>query len=357
MSIPAEPQVRPHPVQTVIEDSVWQARLGPWLESHVEGFGRLQEMVKFAGGQSNPTYRLSDGRADYVLRRKPFGGLLPSAHAVEREYRLIAALHPTGFPVARPIALCEDAGVIGAPFYIMEFVDGRGFWDATLPQVDRGDRAAIHHATVDVLADLHLIRPEAVGLGDFGPAGSYFDRQIRRWIKQYRAAQTDDIPEVERLIEWLPRTMPVQDRTAIIHGDYRIDNLVFARQGPQVLAVLDWELSTLGDPLADFAYLAMNWAMPRGDRLAQLGGIDLDVLGIPGLAELTDRYCARTRRSGVPDLNWYFAYGLFRLVGIVQGIKKRVMDGNASNAEAEKTAARVRPLAEQAWRFARQAGT
>ena len=203
---------------------------------------------------------------------------------------------------------------------------------------------------------LDNLSPDRLGLGDYGAPGSYFERQVKRWTKQYRASQTDEIEEVERLIEWLPRTMPAQERTSIIHGDYRIDNLIFAPDAPQVRAVLDWELSTLGDPLADFAYLAMNWAIPRGDRQAQLGGVDLAALGIPELQEMTDRYCARTGRSGVPDLNWYFAYGLFRLVGIVQGIKKRVLDGNASNAEAEKAAARVRPLAEQAWHFARQAG-
>ncbi|WP_445376321.1 phosphotransferase family protein [Niveispirillum fermenti] len=333
-----------------------RAQLGTWLQQHVAGFGTLREMAKFAGGQSNPTYRLSDGEGEYVLRRKPFGTILPSAHAVDREYRLIAALHPTGFPVARPFALCEDADVIGAPFYVMECVNGRTFWDATLPDAAREERRAIYHATVDALADLHMIQPDRVGLGDYGAAGNYFERQVGRWTKQYRAAQTDDIPAVERLIEWLPRTRPAQERTAIIHGDYRIDNLIFAKDAPRVLAVLDWELSTLGDPLADFAYLAMNWAMPRGDRLAQLGGVDLAALAIPGLDELTERYCTRTGRSSMPDLNWYFAYGLFRLVGIVQGIRKRVIDGNASNAEAEKTAARVRPLAEQAWRFAEQAG-
>ena len=313
-------------------------------------------MTKFPGGQSNPTYRLSDGARTYVLRRKPFGKTLPSAHAVDREYRLISALYPSGFPVARAYGLCEDTEVIGAPFYVMEMVEGRTFWDGLLPEADKGERRAIYHATVDALADLHNIDPQAVGLGDYGAPGGYFERQVGRWTKQYRASQTDEIDEVERLIDWLPRTLPQQDRTAIIHGDYRIDNLIFAKDAPRVTAVLDWELSTLGDPLADFAYLAMNWAMPRGDRQAQLGGIDLDALGIPGLEELTERYCVRTGRDGVPDLNWYFAYGLFRLVGIVQGIKKRIIDGNASHAEAEKTAARVRPLAEQAWHFARQAG-
>jgi aminoglycoside phosphotransferase (APT) family kinase protein len=338
------------------EEATWRPRLAAWLTHNIVGFGDLIEMTKFPGGQSNPTYRLSDGTRHYVLRRKPFGTILPSAHAVDREYRLISALHPSGFPVARPYGLCENADVIGASFYIMEMVEGRTFWDGTLPTAEKGERRAIYWATVDALADLHNIDPAAVGLGNYGAPGAYFERQVGRWTKQYRAAQTDAIEEVERLIEWLPRTMPAQERTAIIHGDYRIDNLIFANDAPRVLAILDWELSTLGDPLADFAYLAMNWAMPRGDRQAQLGGTDLDALGIPGLEELTERYCARTGRTGVPDLNWYFAYGLFRLVGIVQGIKKRIIDGNASHAEAEKTAARVRPLAEQAWRFAQQAG-
>lgn len=342
--------------QQVREEASWQPRLAAWLTQNIAGFGDLAEMTKFSGGQSNPTYRLSDGQRAYVLRRKPFGKILPSAHAVDREYRLISALHPSGFPVARPYGLCEDPDVIGAPFYVMQMVEGRTFWDGTLPQTDKDERRAIYHATVDALADLHNIDPVAVGLADYGAPGGYFERQVGRWTKQYRAAQTDQIEEVERLIEWLPRTLPAQDRTAIIHGDYRIDNLIFANDRPRVLAVLDWELSTLGDPLADFAYLAMNWAMPRGDRQAQLGGIDLEALGIPGLEELTERYCARTGRSGVPDLNWYFAYGLFRLVGIVQGIKKRIIDGNASHAEAERTAARVRPLAKQAWQFAQQAG-
>lgn len=356
MDITGGQQARPNGSPSDMDDDERQARLGSWLKQHVDGFGVLRMMDKFAGGQSNPTYRLSDGKGEYVLRRKPFGTILPSAHAVDREYRLISALHPTGFPVARPYALCEDAGVIGAPFYVMEYVNGRTFWDATLPEAAPDERGDIYRATVDALADLHMIRPDEVGLSDYGAAGNYFERQVGRWTRQYRAAQTDDIAEVERLIEWLPRTLPVQERTAIIHGDYRIDNLIFAKDSPRILAVLDWELSTLGDPLADFAYLAMNWAMPRSDRLAQLGGVDLEVLAIPGMDELTERYCARTGRSSVPDLNWYFAYGLFRLVGIVQGIKKRVIDGNASNAEAEKTAARVRPLAEQAWRFAEQAG-
>jgi aminoglycoside phosphotransferase (APT) family kinase protein len=331
-------------------------RLESWLQNHVAGCGSLTAVTKFPGGQSNPTYRLAAQNGSYVLRRKPFGQLLPSAHAVEREYRIIAALHPTGFPVPRPYALCEDPSVIGAAFYVMELVKGRTFWDGALPDVSREERRPIYDDFVDTLAQLHSFDPEALGIADFGAPGNYFERQVRRWTKQYRAAQTDDLPLVERLIEWLPTTVPAQDRVSIIHGDYRIDNAIFAPQAPRVTAVLDWELSTLGDPLADFAYLAMNWAMPSGDRKAQLLGLDLDALDIPGLAAVTERYCALTGRSGVPDLNWYFAYNLFRLLGIVQGIKKRALDGNASSADAADAGSRVPMLAERSWEFARLAG-
>jgi len=330
------------------------ARLAPWLATHVEGFAGPVAVEKFTGGQSNPTYKLTAASGAYVLRRKPFGPVLPSAHAVDREYRLIAALHPTGFPVARPYALCEDDSVIGSAFYVMEMVEGRTFWDGSLPAV--ADRRPIYDALIDRLADLHAIDPEAVGLGDYGPPGNYFERHVGRWTKQYRAAQTDDLPQVEKLIAWLPATLPKQDRVSIIHGDYRIDNLIYAHDTPRVAAVLDWELSTLGDPLADFAYVAMNWAMPSGEHNASIGGLDLPALGIPTLDEITARYCARTGRDGVPDLDWYFAYNLFRLLGIVQGIKKRALDGNASSAKATEMAGRVPMLAQAAWGFARKAG-
>jgi len=330
--------------------------LNPWLRAHVPDFGALQSIEKFPGGQSNPTYRIDDQRRSYVLRRKPFGAILPSAHAVEREFRLISALHPTGFPVPQPFALCEDPAVIDSAFYVMELVRGEAFWDGALPDSDPIPRRAIYDRMVDTLADLHTIQPERVGLADYGAPGNYFDRQVRRWTKQYRASQTELVSEVEKLIEWLPQTLPQQERVSIIHGDFRIDNLIFAPGEPRVAAVLDWELSTLGDPLADFAYLAMNWAMPRGERAAQLGGLDLEALGIPDLPAITERYCMRTGLAGVPDLNWYFAYNLFRLVGILQGIKKRLMDGNASSADAGEKAARIRPLAEQAWVFAQNAG-
>jgi len=330
-------------------------RLGAWLKDHVAGFGTLRAVTKFPGGQSNPTYKVEDEDAAYVLRRKPFGKLLPSAHAVDREYRLIEALHPTDVPVAKPYALCEDADVIGSDFYIMQMVEGRTFWNGALPESDPEERRALYRNMIDALARLHAVDPEQVGLREYGKPGNYFARQVGRWTKQYRMAQTDDIPEVERLIEWLPKTLPQQDRVSIIHGDYRIDNMIYAPDRPEILAIIDWELSTLGDPLADFAYLAMNWAMPHGERGAQLKGLDLPALGIPTLEEATEQYCAATGRTSVPDLNWFFAYNLFRLVGIIQGIKKRSLEGNASNANAEATAARIVPLSQQAWAFAEQA--
>ncbi|GGE83275.1 phosphotransferase family protein [Sphingomonas prati] len=330
-------------------------RLAPWLEANVENFRGPFTLEKFPGGQSNPTYRIAAASGDYVLRRKPFGPLLPSAHAVDREHRLIAALAPTGFPVAKPYALCTDDSVIGATFYVMSHVAGRTYWDGSLPDLAPAERRATYDAMIDTLAALHAVDPDAVGLGDYGRPGNYFERQVARWTKQYRASETDRIDSVERLIDWLPRTLPRQDRTAIVHGDYRIDNLIYAPDAPRVVAVLDWELSTLGDPLADVSYLLMNWVTEPEGR-SGLHGLDLPALGIPTLDEAVARYCAATGRDGLPDLDWYFAYNLFRLTGIVQGIKKRVADGTASSALAAETAARVVPLADAAWSFAQKAG-
>lgn len=332
------------------------ARLEGWLRSALPDFAGPIVLTKFAGGQSNPTYLLKAASGDYVLRRKPFGDILPSAHAVDREYRLIAALHPTGFPVARPHVLCEDPAIIGAAFYLMDVVEGRTFWNGRLPDQSPAERRQIYDAMVDTLAALHRIDPASLGLGDYGAAGNYFQRQVVRWTKQYRAAETERIEEAERLIEFLPGTVPEQQRLSIIHGDYRIDNLIYAPASCEVAAVLDWELSTLGDPLADFTYLAMQWHMPAESGSAGLSGVDFAATGIPGLEEMTARYCAATGRTNLPDLNWYFAYNLFRLLGIVQGIKKRWLDGNASSAKAEEMAARVPMLAAAGWRFALAAG-
>lgn len=337
------------------QDILDEVRLAEWMRENVEGFAGPVSIRKFSGGQSNPTYRLDSASGSYVLRRKPFGPLLPSAHAVDREYRVIAGLYPTGFPVARPYGLCTDDGVAGTMFYIMGMVEGRTIWDGSLPDLAPEQRTATYNAMIDTLAALHTVDHVAAGLGDFGKPGNYFERQVGRWTKQYRGAETERIEDMERLIEYLPRTLPTQDRTTIVHGDYRIDNMIFAAEGPQVLAVLDWELSTTGDPLADFSYLMMNWLTPS-DARAGLLGLDLPSLCIPTLDQAVARYCAATRRDGVPDLNWYFAFGLFRLASIVQGIKKRVIDGTASSAYAKNMGDRVPYLAQQAWAFAEKAG-
>ena len=331
-------------------------KLENWLEANISGFEGPIALDKFPGGQSNPTYRMDARSGRYVLRRKPFGPVLPSAHAVDREFRLISALHPAGFPVAKPYVLCEDPGVIGAPFYVMSLVEGRTFWDGKLPDETPEARRAIYEAMIRTLAHLHSLDPDQLGLGDYGPPGNYFERQVRRWTKQYRAAQTEDIETVEKLIDFLSRTVPEQTRTSVIHGDYRIDNMIYAPGGPEIRAVLDWELSTLGDPLADFAYLAMQWEMPSEGSGAGLKGVDFAATGIPTLEEAVALYCGLTGRDGLPDLDWYFSYNLFRLLGIVQGIRKRFLDGNASSANAEAAGSRVPMLAAAAWEFARKAG-
>lgn len=331
------------------------AGLNSWLGRHAPALGQFDSARKFAGGQSNPTYRLDGPGRACVLRRKPFGQLLPSAHAVDREYRMLSALHPSGYPVPRPLALCEDTSVIGAMFYVMELIEGRNLVNGALPDMPVEQRKGHYESLIDTLAWLHSLDYRELGLGDFARPGNYFARQVDRWTKQYRAAQTENIDDVERLIEWLPRTVPEQSATTIIHGDYRIDNLIFAPTGPKVTAVLDWELATIGDPLADFAYLAMNWVTPATGR-AELGGIDLEAEGLPTLDDAVARYCHATGRQRLPDLHWYFAFNLFRMTGIVQGIKKRAADGNASSDNADNLAARTRPLSQLAWTQARMAG-
>jgi aminoglycoside phosphotransferase (APT) family kinase protein len=334
------------------EPELDKAALGAWLEANVEGFIAPFGLAKFPSGQSNPTYKITAASGDYVLRRKPFGKLLPSAHAVDREYRLLSALHPLEFPVPRPFALCSDATVIGALFYVMELAKGRAYANGALPEFDAATRAQMYDQLIDTLADLHAIDADAAELGDFGKPGNYFERQVMRWTRQYRDSQTDYIPEMERLISFLPETIPEQLGTSIVHGDYRIDNVVFDGDGT-LTAVLDWELATLGDPVADFSYLAMQWVMPA-DGGAGLAGLDLAALGIPPLDAIVERYA---ERSGVPvaaRLDWYFAYNLFRLAGIVQGIKKRLKDGTASHSNAAEIAARVPSLARAAWSFAQK---
>ena len=336
------------------DQAIDEAALGAWLQGNVEGFSAPFKLTKFPSGQSNPTYKITAASGEYVLRRKPFGQLLPSAHAVDREYRLISALHPLGFPVPEPFAMCDDPGVIGSIFYVMELAKGRPYANGALPDFDPPTRRRMYEQLVDTLAELHCIDPAAADLGDFGKPGNYFERQVARWTRQYRDSQTDYIPEMKRLIAFLPESLPEQSRTSIVHGDYRIDNVIFDGDGT-LTAVLDWELATLGDPLADFSYLAMQWAMPA-DGAAGLAGLDLQALGIPTLDEVSELY---STRSGVPvadKLDWYFAYNLFRLAGIVQGIKKRVIDGTASHARAAEMASRVPMLASAAWSFAVKAG-
>ncbi|WP_422385520.1 phosphotransferase [Oceanicaulis alexandrii] len=328
-----------------------QAALERWMQAHVEGFAGPLTIEQFKGGQSNPTYKLETPKARYVLRRKPPGKLLPSAHAVDREYRVMKALGEQGFPAPHMFGLCEDDSVIGTAFYIMDFVEGRIFWDPYLPDLKPEDRAAIYDASNATLAHLHSIDHEAAGLGDYGKPGNYFERSIGRWSKQYKAAETQTIAAMDKLIEWLPEHAPAQERTSVVHGDYRIDNMIFHPTEPKVIAVLDWELSTLGDPLADFTYQLMQWRTPKDMRNGFLGA-DLKAMGIPTEDEYVKAYCERTGRDGIPKLDFYFAYNIFRLTSIVQGVYARSLQGNASNEKATEMGALVQPMAEYAWSIA-----
>lgn len=328
--------------------------LGAWLAIHLDDFSGPVTLSKFKGGQSNPTYALDTPGQRLVLRSKPapVAKLLPSAHAVEREYRVLAALAGSEVPVPRVLALCEDESVIGRMFYVMERVEGRIFWNAALPDVEPEERGAIYAAMNRTIAALHRVDPEAVGLADYGAAGNYFARQIGRWTKQYRAAETERIEAMEQLIDWLPTRIPADDATRIVHGDFRIDNLVFHPSEPRVIAVLDWELSTLGHPLADFAYHCLAWFTPPG-IMRGLAGLDIDALGIPRLDDYIADYCRATgRENGIPDMPFYLAYNLFRLAGIAQGIAKRAQQGTASSAQAMETGKLARPVAELGWKLA-----
>ena len=313
---------------------------------------RLARIEQFKGGQSNPTYLLSaaDGRR-FVLRRKPPGKLLPSAHAVDREYRVISALHGAGFPVARPHALCEDDAIIGTAFYVMDYVEGRVLWDQSLPGMTKAERYAIWDELNRVIAKLHMLDYRQLGLEGFGKPGNYIERQIARWTKQYQASETEPITAMNELIAWLPDNIPPETGTTVVHGDYRLDNTIFHPREPRILAVLDWELSTLGDPLADFAYHCMSWHIPPG-QFRGIGGLDLAALGIPGEGEYIAMYCKRTGRAGIDPSHWdfYMAYNLFRIAAILQGIAKRVVDGTAASDHARDAGARARPMAELGWR-------
>jgi aminoglycoside phosphotransferase (APT) family kinase protein len=340
------------------------ASLESYLSQHLSGFRGPLQIEQFKGGQSNPTYKLVTANAAYVMRTKPgpASRLLPSAHAIEREYRVMSALAGTDVPVARMHLLCEDEAVIGRAFYIMSFVEGRVLWDQALPALSAPERAAIYDEMNRVIAALHLVDVAAVGLADYGKPGNFFSRQIGRWTRQYQASVTETIPEMDELIAWLPDHMPAsaldETQVAIVHGDFRLDNLIFHPTEPRVIAVLDWELSTLGHPLGDFSYHCMAWHIPPG-VFRGIGGLDLAKLGIPAESEYIRRYCQRTGRSDpnalLADWNFYLAYNLFRLAGITQGIAKRVVDGTAASAQARATGAATRALAQIAWRFAQQA--
>jgi aminoglycoside phosphotransferase (APT) family kinase protein len=332
-----------------------EAALERYMKANVEGFKGPITVEKFKGGQSNPTYLLTTPARKYVLRRKPPGKLLPSAHAVEREYRVMSALGPLGFPAPKTFANCEDEGVIGTNFFIMDFVDGRIFWDASLPRVPLAERRALFMELVDVMAQLHTIDIAKAGLADFGKPGNYFARQIDRWGKQYVAAKTADIPAMEKLIEWLPKNIPGDDAVSIVHGDFRFDNVIFDKTAPKARAVLDWELSTLGHPLADFTYFLMVWHFPPTIR-GGLAGLDLKALGIPSLDEAAARYCEKTGRASLADFDFCLAYNMFRLASIAQGVYARALQGNASSPEGVKMGESVPPLAAMAWSYAEKAG-
>jgi len=315
---------------------------------------RIAQVEQFKGGQSNPTYRLSaaDGKK-YALRRKPPGKLLPSAHAVDREYRVIKALYPTGFPVAKPHVLCEDESVIGTAFYVMDYVEGRVLWDPALPGMTKAERAAIWDEQNKVISKLHSIDYRAIGLEDFGKPGNYIGRQVERWSKQYRASETQRIEAMDNLIGWLPKNIPPEAGTTVVHGDFRLDNTIFHPTEARILAVLDWELSTLGDPLADFAYHCMSWHIPP-DKFRGMGGLPIEELGIPSEASYVKRYCERTHRAAIDPVVWdfYLAYNLFRIAAICQGIAKRVLEGTAASQHAQEAASKTVPLAQLGWQQA-----
>ncbi|MBP7065066.1 MAG: phosphotransferase family protein [Ferrovibrio sp.] len=325
-----------------------EGALEVWLKANVEDYQGPLEVQQFKGGQSNPTFKLITPNRKYVLRRKPPGKLLPSAHAVDREYRVIKALGQTDVPVAKAYGLCEDDSIIGTAFYVMDCVEGRIFWDQRLPDLNRDERGQIFDAMNRTIAALHKVDYAAVGLGDFGKPGDYFARQIARWSKQYKASETEHIPAMEKLIEWLPQNIPSGDEVSVVHGDYRMDNMIFHPTEPRVVAVLDWELSTLGHPLGDFSYHLMSWRLaPEVFRGIQ--GIDFAALGIPDEAEYCRLYCQRTGRDGIPHLEFYMAYNMFRIAGILQGIMGRVKDGTAASEHAVESGKRAKPIAEIAW--------
>jgi aminoglycoside phosphotransferase (APT) family kinase protein len=330
-------------------DALDVENLQKYLQKEIPDFGTIQECTKFAGGQSNPTFLLRTEKSKYVLRRKPPGELLKSAHAVDREYRVMKALGATDVPVPKMYVLCDDDSVIGSMFYVMEFIDGRIFWNGALPEQTPAERRAIYDEMVRVLAAMHTVDLEKVGLSDYGKPGNYFARQIDRWTRQYRASETDKKPAMEKLMEWLPANMPADDgRVALNHGDYRVDNVVFHPTESRILAVLDWELSTLGHPWADLAYQCMQLRLPPDAAIPGLGGLDRKALGIPTEEEYVARYCELTGIREIPNWNFYIIFSFFRLAAILQGVYKRALDGNASSKKATDYGALAGPCAELA---------
>jgi aminoglycoside phosphotransferase (APT) family kinase protein len=324
-------------------------RLAAYLRDHIADYRGELALGRFSSGQSNPTYWLEAGGQRYVLRRKPAGQLLPSAHAIEREYRVMAALRVTEVPVPHMYVLCEDAAVIGTPFYVMEYVPGRVLFDPTLPEQSRAERAAMYDDLNRVLASLHQVDYRGIGLADYGKPGNYIARQLDRWSRQYRAAETERIDAMERLIEWLPAHIPAADETTLVHGDFRIDNCLFHPTEPRVVAVLDWELSTLGHPHVDFAYHTMVWRLGAGE-FRGLADSDLPALGIPSETEYVAAYCRRRGLTQIADFDFYLAFNLFRLAAILQGIAARARQGNAASPDAVEQGQRARPIAQAGWR-------
>jgi aminoglycoside phosphotransferase (APT) family kinase protein len=335
-----------------------ERRLESWLRDNITGYDGPLKVRQFDGGQSNPTYLLQTPAASYVLRRKPPGVLLQSAHAVDREFRVLTALEDRGFPVPRPLALCVDADVIGTMFYVMSYVEGRIFWDCTMPDLSRAERGALFDSANETLARLHRLDPVDMGLEGFGRPGNYFARQIARWSRQYESSGRNDIPEMKRLMDWLPGAVPTDDgRSALIHGDYSFHNRLIHPAEPRVIAVVDWELSTLGHPLGDLTYHLMDWYRPPGvDLRGTLAGRDLAALGIPSFEDYVARYCERAGLRLDGNLAFYRAYNLFRVAAIIQGVAQRSKAGSAASSNAEEVASRVRPLAVAGWAEACAAG-
>lgn len=324
--------------------------LEAWLSGHVAGYAGPSSLSRFSGGQSNPTFRLDAPSGSYVLRRKPLGETLPSAHAVDREYRVLAALAATDIPVPRVHALCVDDAVAGSAFYVMDLVPGRLFWTPTLPELSPADRRGIFASMNDVIAAIHRLRPDELGLSDYGRPGNYLERQVSRWTRQYRASEMDRIAAMEALIAWLPENMPAEGETRLVHGDYRLDNVLIHPREPRIVAVLDWELSTLGDPRADFAYHAMTWRLAP-QLFRGLEGVDFDGLGIPGEGDYVADYARKSGFDPRADWNFFLVLSMFRIASILQGIAHRAVAGTAANADAAEVGAKARPIAERALRI------